>query len=453
MSPASIICSYVYQSFLVVKAALEGYIPLAKEMLKMLDALYNSALNLIKYVYETMLETIVDGIKVFQKYITDLIMGGSNKIFCLNLFKCNIFLEELSNPNSLIARTLEKAGIINEEQRSTINDIIKDFDSFADNVCKNGFTFEFGMSAINSIVRKYLSQLDEMYKFLMRKKEELRRKIEKYLDYLVDLGVFDALDKLKKYFNCVIDALIPECSNNNTSVSFYKDALAKMHLEESDEGYTLETKTKNKMLDTFNSKITQIDNMKDDLRKAIDEGLLDPNAVTAAKNAFNLSENVFPGGMSWTDVKKGRLSKNVAYNYFKIKRRELINAFSGKDYTADQIMNGLTIDDGSGFIKVNVEGEETTIKEKDDFVRYDLNYDEIYGNNKITDSEDQELVYSNSEEVDLTKPYVDENDNIISSRQVVIEMRKNPEGSLAQKVKSLLGYVRFIKESETVGQW
>lgn len=380
MSVSSIFCEYIYGTFLLVEAAMDVGIALAQISLMMLNTAFDAILSWCKFVVDLAADVILSGIKVLQKKLVDLLWDGyktdpnTGKAkfgFCNNLYKCNIFIEELTDSNSLICKTLIKLGVITKEQQNFVNDIISDYNRFADTVCNFGFTFNFGLSAIKKLLNFYKKQIVNFIDMLERKKDSIRRMIQTYINKLIDSGIFDLLAKLKKYFNCILDST-DSCTSISSTRNYYTDCLAKMHIEDCGNGnYKLETSTANKMMNVFDSRLNLFNNTKYQIEAAIDT-VISPSDVRAASKAFNLAKNVFPGGMTMSDIKNGNWKKNRMVHYFSVKRSQFIDAFINKhsdelpeDTSAEYVIGGMRINDKKGIIEMNVNGVTETIDVND----------------------------------------------------------------------------------------
>lgn len=380
MSVSSIFCEYIYGTFLLVEAAMDVGIALAQTSLMMLNTAFDAILSWCKFVVDLAADAILNGIRVLQKKLVDLLWDGyktdpnTGKAkfgFCNNLYKCNIFIEELTDSNSLICKTLIKLGVITKEQQNFVNDIISDYNQFADTVCNFGFTFNFGLSAIKKLLNFYKKQIANFIGMLERKKDSIRRMIQTYINKLIDSGIFDLLAKLKKFFNCILDST-DSCTSISSTRNYYTDSLAKMHIEDCGNGnYKLETSTANKMMKAFDSRLNLFNNSKYQIETAID-AIISPSDVRAASKAFNLAKNVFPGGMTMTDIKNGNWKKNRMVHYFSVKRSQFIDAFINKhadelpeDTSAEYVIGGMRINDKKGVIEMNVNGVTETIDVND----------------------------------------------------------------------------------------
>lgn len=356
MGVGDIICEYIYGSFLLIKASLEVIIKTQKLILDSINTLFNTLLSWCRFVVDVALKAVLDGIKVFQKWLTDKVLNFDFTAICQGMFKCTALLNEVLDPNSLLSRTLKKYTNYNSKPQEDLYAIIGDFNQFKDTFCNFGLTYNFGISGIKMLLNGYKDTLEEFFQMLERNKERIRRQLQRYFDAIIDSGFFDLLDKLKAFFDCVlIDTEI--CSNIRTANSFYNTALAKLGIEESGSGYKINSELSAYYLNAFDSRINQINNTKNDLQKLIDS-MLAPSQVSAANNAFNLAANIFPGGASWNDIQNGNFwKKNRCYQYFKLKSREFKKWFSEteniNDIDTDTFLSALKIDDANGTISLN----------------------------------------------------------------------------------------------------
>lgn len=356
MGIGDIICEYIYGSFLLIKASLEVIIKTQKLILDSINTLFNTLLSWCRFVVDVALKAVLDGIKVFQKWLTDKVLNFDFTAICQGMFKCTALLNEVLDPNSLLSRTLKKYTNYNSKSQEDLYAVIGDFNQFKDTFCNFGLTYNFGISGIKMLLNGYKDTLEEFFQMLERNKERIRRQLQRYFDAIIDSGFFDLLDKLKAFFDCVlIDTEI--CSNIRTANSFYNTALAKLGIEESGSGYKINSELSAYYLNAFDSRINQINNTKNDLQKLIDS-MLAPSQVSAANNAFNLAANIFPGGASWNDIQNGNFwKKNRCYQYFKLKSREFKKWFSEteniNDIDTDTFLSALKIDDANGTISLN----------------------------------------------------------------------------------------------------
>lgn len=462
MSPGSIFCEYIYGTFLLVESAMQVGIALAQTSLQLLNTAFDAILSWCKFVVDIACEAILNGIRVLQKKLVDLLWDGykidpktgkQQSAFCNNLYKCNVFIEELTNTNSLICKTLIKLGVITNEQRMFMNEIINDYNNFMDTICNFGFTFNFGLSAIKKMLNFYKKQINNFIGMLERKKDNIRRMIQSYLNKLIDIGIFDMLAKLKKYFNCVLDTS-DTCTSISSTRNFYTDSLAKMHIEDCGNGnYKLESATANKMMNVFDSRLNQFNNSKNQIQAAID-ALISPSDVRAASKAFNLAKYVFPGGMSWTDIKNGNWKNNRMYHYFSVKCDQFVDAFIGKhhdslppDVSVEYIIGGMRIDDKKGIISMNVNGVTEDIDVNDPVSM------EGYSNDMLgwtTPSEPIEYNIEGDDAADMPDAFL-YNGEIISALRAAIRISVENDTTLRQHCQEKWSQVNdMIRESELV---
>ena len=380
MNVADMFCEYIYGSFLIVEAALEVGVHAAQSLMHMLNAFIDACLSWFKYVVDLAMEAILNGVRTIQKKLVDLIWDGyktdpktgKNKSkFCSNLFKCNIFIDQLTDSNSLICKTLIKLGVMTSDQRQFINSVIQDFNQFSETVCNFGFTFNFGLSALKKLLMFYKEQIEKFIRMIERKKDQLRRLIQNFINRLIDSGIVDLLIKLRKFFNCVL-ANTDTCANINTAGNYYTNVLGILHIEENGlGGYRLNSDDQNRFINAFDSRLNKLNNSKQELQGIIDS-LMNPSEVSAANNAFNLSKNIFPGGMSMTDIKNGNWHTNRMLHYFAVKTDQFLDAFVRKHgideasgISTEYLISGMSINDQTGEIKMHANGIDETINMND----------------------------------------------------------------------------------------
>jgi len=450
MGIGDMICEYIYGSFLLIKAALEVAQKTSKALLKALDTLFNTLISLCRFVIDIGIKTVLDAIRVFQKWLVDQLLNFDFSALCDGMFKCSALLEEILDPNSLLSRTLKKYTNYNSAPQEELYAVVGDFRKFKDTICNFGFTYNFGLSGIKSLLNAYEAMCGEFLDMLERNKERIRRFLQKYLDLLINIGTFDMLDKLKKFFDCVlIDTDI--CSNIKTANSFYNDMLSKMCIEEAGDGYRLDSGKSAYFMNAFDSRINQLNNSKQELQKLIDS-MLAPSQVKAANNAFNLAANIFPGGASWKDIKEGNFwKKNKCYQYFKLKRRAFIKAFKAEQpslasMATDAILGGLNIDDTSKEVTISfADGNGNIINYK-----YDEN-NMIDGMSIETDNDAEYIMNNDGQKYEMNGAlYIEETDEIISNLRAAIEISVHNNEKLKAQVQRKIGMEGYTSEHEVL---
>jgi len=445
MGIGDILCEYIYGSFLLVKAALEVAQKTAKALLKALDTLFNTLMSIVRFVIDVGIDTILNAIRVFQKWMVDKLLNFDFDAICQGLFKCTEFLEQVLDPNSLLCRTIRKYTNYNPGPQEEMYKVVGDFKEFKNQICSFGLTFNFGLSAVKEMLNQYYAMCTEFLDMLERNKERVRRFLQNLLDTLINIGTFDMLDRLKKFFDCVlIDTEI--CSNIRTANSYYNTCLRKMCIEESGDGYKLDSNMAAEYMNTFDSRINNLNNAKNDLKKLIDS-MLTPSQVNAANNAFNIAANIFPGGASWNDIKNGDFwKKNKCYQYFKMKRRDFIKAFKEKNpkYNSagsDSILGNMTINDSQGYVEI-------TMNDGDGFETYRYDSKNMLDGMSLVKTNEEYSIKQTNDKLQTTLALIDENDNIISSIRGAVEIAVNGNQDLKDKVMKVGGIKGYTSESE-----
>ena len=210
MGFASLVCTYLYGTFALVKTVLEGIVKLAKNLIKRLDTLATTLMTTVRYTINATMRTIVNLVKQYEKELFDLlynaVFGTDKSFWCNRLWKCAALLAELLDSNSwlngMIKRWLErkcrKTGAF--DMMDLIKESITDFSQFQQTVCAAGFTVEFGISYIKKLFEWCSETIDSYLKFLERNIKRLKLLAEKYLNTLIDWDIMTYLDKLMSFF-------------------------------------------------------------------------------------------------------------------------------------------------------------------------------------------------------------------------------------------------------------
>ena len=72
MGFASLVCTYLYGTFAVIKTALEGFTKLAKNLIKRLDTLATTLMTTVRYTINATMRTIINLVKQYEKELFDL---------------------------------------------------------------------------------------------------------------------------------------------------------------------------------------------------------------------------------------------------------------------------------------------------------------------------------------------------------------------------------------------
>lgn len=448
MGVATIICEYIYGSFLIIKTAVEAGTTVAKKALELIDILIVTIVNTLLYSMNPMINMITNLIKVYQKKLADMLGlgGGDDSIWCSHLFDCLALLNELIDPNSFLFRLLKKlwkkeckSGPIDDDLINKIREWISDFDSFRKTVCKYGFTFEFGIELIRGILMGFKSTIEGYIKWLMKQKDSLKKRIESWLNLCVSSGLIEYLEKLTSFFLCVIDSS-ESCASIATASSFYNDTMAKLSLEKKADGcYDMSQEKKNSIYGSLEGAKVKCSNLKYDIEDMCN-AVVNPTELERANKAFNLSKNVFPANMSLSDFTKedgsfswGKLtnpdtwSKYSVYQKCKNMRRDwnrLIERRASKDkLTYKELLSGAFM------------GSDGNIYYKDG-----CNYI------RLPDQDDDEIIRRDVYMINGAQPCNDimldpDTNQMISVTVAAIRIYDNPKSKLANKCHELWSYI------------
>lgn len=349
----------------VIRTALEAYTKLAKNLIKKLDTLASSLMTTVTYVINATMRTIVNLVKQYEKELFDMlynaVFGTDKSFWCNKLWKCAALLAELLDSNSwlnsLIRRWLQRK--CKNTAAFDIMDLIKqsvtDFSAFQQTVCQAGFTVEFGVSYIKRLFEWCASVLDGYFKFLERNIKRLRLLAEGYLNTVIDWGVIDYFEKLMSFFTCAFDDSY-SCSEIATASNFYQDAMSKLKLAKNGDGYDLSSEYKNSIYGGLEGAKNRCSNLKQEIDAAYAK-CIDPDKLKKANSAYSLSKNIFPGGMSWDDVKEGNWKNNHIVKKWNLTRDAYMDAWNratrgGNGQTFKELMDGTFIDeDGNIYVK------------------------------------------------------------------------------------------------------
>lgn len=365
MGFASLVCTYLYGTIAVIRTALEAYTKLAKNLIKKLDTLASSLMTTVTYVINATMRTIVNLVKQYEKELFDMlynaVFGTDKSFWCNKLWKCAALLAELLDSNSwlnnLIKRWFQRK--CKNTAAFDIMDLIKqsitDFLAFQQTVCQAGFTVEFGISYIKRLFEWCASVLDDYFKFLERNIKRLKLLAEEYLNTVIDWGVIDYFEKLMSFFTCAFDDSY-SCSEIATASNFYQDAMSKLKLAKNGDGYDLSSEYKNSIYGGLEGAKNQCSNLKQEIDAAYAK-CIDPDKLKKANAAYNLSKNIFPGGMSWDDIKEGNWKNNHIVKKWNLTKDAYMDAWNrathgGNGQTFKELMDGTFIDeDGNVYVK------------------------------------------------------------------------------------------------------
>lgn len=298
MTLSTIICGYIYAGFLVVKAALEAGLLYAKAIITTLNSFVMAIENMIKNTCLVIFDAAMAGYQILCKYLTDWILQKTHAKeyldkFCKSLFKCSYVLKELLNPSSSITKTLVKNFDYNSKPQQELYDNIMIFDNFRKQICSAGFTFMWGLNYIRDYGEQILAQINEWVDIITRNRNRIRKRLESYFYAIEDFGIFDLLNRLHVFFNCVLDASIDSCSSIATSQNFYKKCTGALHITEIGAGqYKLTDSWIKQKLGMCDNATRQLNGLSAQLTKVlIDAGITSKNLANA-QASYNLANFV-----------------------------------------------------------------------------------------------------------------------------------------------------------------
>lgn len=371
MSATSLMCTYLFGTFELIRAAIEGYTSIAKGLLSRIESVATAAITVVEYMMDHTIRLVVDMVKQYEKELFDMLYNalfGSDKSFwCHKLWKCLALLNELLDKDSWLMRKIRgwwKSQCMDGEDGfgdllDNMNSVISDFSKFQQVVCSAGFTVEFGISYIKEFLGWCKDQAMTYENWIGRKIRSLRKLCEKYLDTLIDMGVIDYLEKLCNFFMCAFDDSV-SCSEIATASNYFNHAMSVMKLQKSGDSYTISTEYKNSIYGSLEGAQAELSNLKTEIDSTY-KLCVDPQKIKKANNAFNLSKNVFPGGLDgddlkWNNLKNGSWKKISVIRKFSTTKDNIISAwntmFPGKDLDFTALENGMFMGpDGKLYVK------------------------------------------------------------------------------------------------------
>src|SRR5690554_42583 len=442
MGIGDIICEYIYGSFLTIKASLEIIQKTSKLMLRSLDTLFNTSLNIVRHTIDAFIQGSVDSILVFSKFMVDILMSFSpisQEQLCDGLFRCTAFIVEVLDDQSLFTRAMKKYTSYEGTTQAELYRIVYNFDEFRTTFCNFGVTFNFGVDSIRESLKKIKLKSHEYLNKLEKKKEEIRRFIQNYINTLIDLGLFDLLNKLRDFFDCVlVDSEV--CTSIATSSSFYNHILSKCRIQEVNGSYTFDTELNNKYLNYFDGKINELSNLNKKIDELIDS-FVNPFQTKNYKNAYNLHKV---------------LKRTVKYLYKKINKFFVIsdvglfygqvkNIFDLQDdiYSLDYIMDNVNLDEENNRVDVSLNNKKITIFPVD-FSSFGIE-EEILDNELYLYRDDLNVP------IDTSGVILDENEKFISILNGVDKIHRDKDGFIYINSKKYYDkFNSYIRETNVV---
>lgn len=302
MDLATIVCEYIYGAFKVVKTAIDvllEYFEIA------IEKLYSIAMSMNNVIFATLSKGL-DAILLIVTQALNALVSAMNQSFngswtlCAPAFKCNFLLEQILDPDSLIAKTIRKIltskddcycrqeGAIYDIQQ-TLFDIATDYENFKSQVC-NGLSLDLAVDMATDLCLGYLGQLNSWKYKIQSKIGMLRKKLQALVDSFKASRLFALLEELQAFFECVIDSEI--CANVDTAKSYYNYVLSKLGIIQAGDGeYMLSNSVENEIVGTANSFLAKVN---EGIKRV--EGIIDSLScsvsVKGASNALDLTPSI-----------------------------------------------------------------------------------------------------------------------------------------------------------------
>ena len=424
MSATSLMCTYLYGSLELIRAAIEGYSALAKGLLNRIESVATAAITVAEYMMDHTIKLIVDLVKQYEKELFDMLY--------------NALLNQLLDPDSWLMKKLikwwKKQCINVEPLNDTIRGVISDFSQFQQMVCSAGFTVEFGISYIKEFLGWCKDQLETYYRWLARKIRQLKKLCEDYLDQLIDYGVIDYLQKLCDFFQCAFDDS-KSCAEIATASNFFNHSMSVLKLQKSGDSYNISTEYRNSIYGGLEGAQVQISNLKTEIDSTY-KLCVDPHKLKNANNAYNLSKNIFPGGLEgddlkWSNLKDGSWKKIKAVRYWSTTIDSFKAAWEqlhpGTELDLEELEDG-TFTDENGYIYV----KKDCGYEKLDLERLPEEYDEEV---LSTESGDNHMMYDGEKFITVT--------------EAAIRIAKDPTSDFAVDCQNLSSFINnWRKDSD-----
>ena len=347
MNISTIICSYIYQTFVTLKTALEVTQAAAD---KLLDTIY----GIVKLALWSVREVLSPLIKTIRAMVTDLMKGlpafmiadFSKTAFCEDLFKCDFFREYLLNPNSIFSKAIKDMFDIDEDDRAArvqaeLHQIYTDYKVFKEQLC-SGVSLDFMLSAITGLFEDFLSQVNKWIRFLRRKVDSVYKWLKSYLDFLKRHGVYDLLNEIKAMIDCAFEHS-GFCAHAESAASFYQSMLNKLNLYcNIANEYIVKPDYEEMCTGFMKGKIKELE----DIGNKLENGLrlfVNPSNVRPTSDCLNLAGHI--KGIAKFAM-TGKASNIPIYKYCKTTINDLIDAWKGtsnkKEYhTLDAILEDL----------------------------------------------------------------------------------------------------------------
>lgn len=334
MNVSTIICTYIYQTFVTIKTALETTQAAADKILDLIYGLVKLALWSVREILDPIIKVIRNSITSLIKSLGSLwIRDFSNTKMCQNLYKCEFFRDYLLNPDSIFSKAVRGMfGLDGSDRYSRVqaelHEITQDFQRFKEQIC-SGISLDFTLSAITGLFQSFLAQINKWLRWLQRKVDAVYRFLRYYLDSLKRWGVFDLLNQLKAMFDCILDET-EICASNETASSFYQAFTDKMKIYCTRANDWIIKPNYEELCTSFmKGKIRELK----DMCNKVENGLrlfVNPSNIHPTSDCLNLAGHITGIGKF---LVTGNASNVPVYKYCKNKINAIIDAWNGTSPT------------------------------------------------------------------------------------------------------------------------
>lgn len=330
MNVSTIICTYIYQTFVTLKTALEVTQAAADKILDLIYGIVKLALFSIRNILEPIISIIRSSITSLMKSLGALwIRDFSDSEMCKNLYKCEFFRDYLLNPDSIFSKAVKGLFGIDPNGRTSrvqeaLHEITQDFQTFKRQIC-SGVSLDFTFDAITGLFQEFLAKVNKWCRWLQRKVDAIYKFLRYYLDFLKRAGVFELLNQLKAMFDCILDET-ELCTSVESAGSYYRAFIGKMHLYcTKANDWIIKPDYENMCTAFANNKIAELR----EIGNTLENGLrlfVNPSNVRPTSDCLNLAGHITGIGKA---IITGKASYIPVYKYVKTTAQKLIDAWKG----------------------------------------------------------------------------------------------------------------------------
>lgn len=218
-----------------------------------------------EYLYQTVYEQVSE---IYESVLNILLLNKLNQLqgignWCQTLWACTALMNELIDNREIYLPFLSQ---------ETVEGFRTNYQSFDEQVCRLGVRKIFD-NFLNDIFAKYHTMLMELKeKFDIQ--EKLNRLVEQYEEILENNGVYDYLELLRQFLDCVNNGV---CDYSATAENSLQEWEEKLNLIRNPEGWTV----------SYAKKLTKYDERKAKVDAKIDETirLMNQKATDGIKRA------------------------------------------------------------------------------------------------------------------------------------------------------------------------